>query len=545
MKNKLGFGNYVLNQFIRLPHTLAMRNLIYLVFGSFLFLAFPSKGQSWEVYDFGGSLQTRAAYQEINLLGESVITGKNAEGLFLLSPDLHPVVNLQGQEVFQYLKPWILVKGPKGIGAFHEYGQPALPLEYEEITTFTNRLLARKGTDYWIYEKSTGKTKWLGSAEEAKLTRNGQVILKNQGSYYLPLSSNPEKAYELLLENQGNFLLAKEASGFGLINQFGEYVLDPVLDQLEPTRGDNYFGFDENQYLLIRGFEASAQVRYNSYHKITKEGDLLLEFIHGKLRRVLEEEGILLDAVGMEEVKLIAPDAYNIRFRENKLGLLGKKGWLVTPNSDAEWIGTGKEGLFPALKNGKYGYVNNEGAWIIPPSFMEVGTFSEKVSSYRSGATWGTINSVGKILSESKWEKITDFSGGLAIAESAGKYFLIYPSGELAYPEGLDQVSKLKEGFYLVENNSKTGLLNSLGKPILPIAFDQIQVEQKDFFKVENDGLSGIMRANGNVFLPLNYSQVVIDWNDQKVFVKNQEQVVENTEASPTSENQGKRKKGA
>jgi hypothetical protein len=96
----------------------------------------------------------------------------------------------------------------------------------------------------------------------------------------------------------------------------------------------------------------------------------------------------------------------------------------------------------------------------------------------------------------------------------------------------------------LVENNSKTGLLNSLGKPILPIAFDQIQVENKDFFIVVKDGLSGVMRANGDVFLPLNYSQVAIDWNEQKVFVKSQEQAIEKTEVSPTSTTQGKRKKG-
>lgn len=521
-----------------------MRNLIYVVFGSLLFLASPSLGQSWEVYDFGGGLQTRAAYHEINLLGEAVITGKNAAGLYLLSPDLRPVVNLQGQEIFQYLKPWILVKGPKGIGAFHEYGQLALPLEYEEISTYTNRLLARKGTDYWVYEKSTGKTRWLGAAEEAKLTKNGQVILKNQGSYYLPLSSNPEKPYALLQENQGNFLLAKEATGFGLINQFGDYILDPVLDQLEPTRGDNYFGFDENQYLLIRGFEASAQVRYNSYHKITKEGDLLLEFIHGKLRRVLEEEGILLDAIGMEEVKPVSSDAFIIRFRENKLGLLGKNGWLVAPNSDAEWIGIGNEGLFPALKNGKYGFLSSQGAWIIPPSFLEVGTFSEKISSYRNATSWGTINSEGKILSNPTWEKINNFYGGLSIAESAGKNFLIYPSGELAYPEGLDKISRLKEGLYLVENKGEIGLLNSLGKLILPISFDQILVEQKDFFIVTKDGLSGIMRANGEVFLPLHYSQIIIDWNEQKVFVKGMEQIMTNTETNPTTSTQQKRKKG-
>ena len=108
----------------------------------------------------------------------------------------------------------------------------------------------------------------------------------------------------------------------------------------------------------------------------------MLEFIHGKLRRVLEEEGILLDAVGMESVKLIGPDLFNIQFRENKLGLLGKNGWLVAPNSDAEWIGMGNEGLFPALKNGNYGFVNGEGKWIIQPTYQEVGTFSEKIGSY-------------------------------------------------------------------------------------------------------------------------------------------------------------------
>jgi hypothetical protein len=309
---------------------------------------------------------------------------------------------------------------------------------------------------------------------------------------------------------------------------------------LEHTLGDNYLGFDENQYLLIRGFEESAQVRYNSYHKITKEGDLLLEYIHGKLRRVLEEEGILLDAIGKESVKLNGPNAFNIRFRENKLGLLGKKGWLVAPNSDAEWIGEGTEGLFPALKNGKYGYLDAAGKWVIAPSFLEVGTFSEKVSSYRNSTTWGTLNTAGSILADAKWDKIKSFSGGLAIAESAGKQYLISPTGELAYPEPLDKILKLKEGYYLVESNGKSGLLNSLGKDLIPIAFDQIQVENKDFFIVSKAGLSGIMRANGDVFLPLQYTQVEIDWNEQKVFVKGIEQAVAVPETSTEKASQGK-----
>jgi hypothetical protein len=520
-----------------------MKNLYFPILASFLFLASPSLAQTWEIYDLSGNLKSRAEYEDINLLGEAVAVGKNADGLFLLSTDLNPIVNLQGEAVFQYLKPWILVKGPKGVGAFHEYGQLALPLEYDEITTFTNRLLARKGSEYWVFEKSTGKTRWIGTAEEAKLTHHGMVLVKNEGSFYLPLSATPDKPYQLLEENPGDFLLAKEASGFGLLDQAGNYVLEPVIDQLEYTRGDNFYGFDENQYLLIRGFEPTAQVRYNSYHKITKEGDLMLEYIHGKLRRVLEEEGILLDAVGMESVQLIGKDAFNIRFRENKLGLLGKKGWLVAPNSDAEWIGEGKEGYFPARKNGKFGYLNGTGQWIIAPTLSEVGTFSEKISTYRNGPTWGVLSSEGKMLSEARWEEIKPFSGGHAIATLTGKQYLIRPTGELATPDGFDKISRLKEGYYLVENDKKSGLLNAAALPLVPVEFDNIQVENKDFFIVAKGGLTGVLRGNGTVFLPLHYDQIQVDWLEQRVMVKGVDAPAALPETIPVTS--GKKKKGA
>ena len=207
----------------------------------------------------------------------------------------------------------------------------------------------------------------------------------------------------------------------------------------------------------------------------------------------------------------------------------------------------GTEGLFPALKNGKYGYLDATGKWVIAPSFLEVGTFSEKFSTYRNNVTWGTINTEGKMVAEAKWDKINNFIGGVAIAESANKQYLILPNGELAYPEGLDKMVRLKEGYFLVTSNSKSGLLNAQGKLILPITFDTILVENKDFFIVSNEGLSGIMRASGDVFLPLQYKNVIIDWNEQKVFAKSLavEKVVENPETSPAKAPLLKRKKGA
>ncbi|WP_373397580.1 hypothetical protein V8V91_24005 [Algoriphagus halophilus] len=106
-------------------------------------------------------------------MSETVRIGKKDSVLSLLSADLTPAVSLQGTEVYQYLEPWILVKGPDGIGAFHEYGQQVLPLEYEEIQTYFNLLLARKGNKYWVFERGNGKTTPLGTLDRAFLQRRG------------------------------------------------------------------------------------------------------------------------------------------------------------------------------------------------------------------------------------------------------------------------------------------------------------------------------------------------------------------------------------
>ncbi|MBN7812172.1 WG repeat-containing protein [Algoriphagus sp. H41] len=498
--------------------------------------------QTWEVYDPQGKLKSRAIYDRIEVLSESVIIGKNEKGLAMLSRDLKPVVDLQGEEVYQYLAPWILVKGPKGIGAFHEYGQQALALEYEEIQTYFNFLLGKKGGEYWLFEKGNGKTTALGKLDDAKLTHHGMLITQKNGNFYLPLSKDPERPYEMLSENKGNYLLAKEATGFGIINIEGDYVMDPVVDQLEHTKGDYFYGFDQNQYLLIKGDEVKSDVAYNSYHRITKEGDLMLEYIHGKLRRVMEEDGILLDAVGMESVELIGDNLFNVRFRENKLGLLGKKGWQVQPTTDIEWIKAGTEGLFPAGKKGLSGFVNSSGSWVVEPRFAETGQFSEQISKYRNTVTWGLMAFDGRIIQEPKWDEIKDFSAGIAIAKTGGEFHLLNKNGEVLNESGFDKVCRLKEGYFLVEKAGKQGLLDQSGSELLPLAFENIQVENPDFMIVKKDGLVGAINIQGEVIIPVNYQEIVADWSGNQVLAKELYQPVVIQIEEPQT---GKRKKGA
>lgn len=506
------------------------------------FISEASNAQSWEVYDTKLQLQSRLIYDEIELLSETVKIGKKGNELSLLSNDFKPAVSLVGTEIYQYLEPWILVKGPNGIGAFHEYGQQVLPLEYEKIQTYFNMLLASKGNEYWLFERGNNRTTYLGQLDEAKITNTGLIIIRKGNEYSMPLSPNPDKTFELLSDNDGEFVLAKEPSGFGLINREGDYVLDPIIETLQHTHGNFYYGFNQDQYLLIEGNDIKSNIRYNSFHKITFENDIMLEYIHGKLRRVMEDDGILLDDVGMTEVNKIGKDLYNVSFRDSKIGLLGKKGWLVKPMLDVENIKFGNEGLFPATSKGAVGFVNSVGGWVIPAQYAETTLFSENFAAYRKTQNWGLINSSGEQVSDASWEEIKPFQKGLAIARANGKYFFLNTFGAVLNTEGYDNIYRTTDGFFMVEKSGKSGLLDSDAKEVIPTEFEALRRERKDFVIVQKDGLTGVINETGEIIIPVAYEKILVDWASGKIFTKNK---FVPTVIQPVEEPSKRSKKGA
>ncbi len=480
-----------------------------------------AQAQTWEVYNSKFSLQSRLIYDKIDLLSDAVRIGTVNGELFLLSQDLHPSLKLEGNEVYQYLAPWILMKGPEGIGAYHEYGQKVLPLAYEEVSTYFNYLLARKGNDYWVFERGKNKITPIGKFDEAKFTKYGVLIARSGSDYYLPLSKNPAKVFSFLEDNEGRYILAKEASGYGLINLEGDYVLDPVIEQLAHTTGNFYYGYNESQYLLIEGNDIKSNIRYNSFHKITFENGVLLEYIYGKLRRVMEEDGILLDSVGIERVELMDKNLYDVSFRGGKVGLLGKKGWHVTPTTNAERISFGGEQLYPALSNGKTGFLNPNGNWVINPTWNEVLGFSDQIGAARNSGNWNLINTSGEIISTSTWEIVKPFKNGIGIVGNAGNYFLIDKTGQILTKEGFQNICRTADDHFIVEKSGKVGLISSSGKELLPLEFESLIREKKDLIIAKKDGKTGLINDQGVALLPLAYENILIDLENDQIFTKN------------------------
>src|SRR5690554_5665933 len=163
-----------------------------------------------------------------------------------------------------------------------------------------------------------------------------------------------------------------------MVNRDGENILEPVIDEITYMGDDFFFAKDSKQYMLIKAMTNKAEIRYTSYHRIAIENDVLLEYIHGRLRRVMKRDGILLDAMDMESVSKTGPSHYMVKFKDGRIGLLNDKGrWEVAPTKGIQALIPGDQELSGALIDGKYGFVDQSGTLRIANRYESVGSFSE------------------------------------------------------------------------------------------------------------------------------------------------------------------------
>ena len=56
------------------------------------------------------------------------------------------------------------------------------------------------------------------------------------------------------------------------------------------------------------------------------------------------------------------------------------------------------EGLAVVQQNGRYGYINPQGEWIVEPQYANAGRFSEGHARVQIGPRWGFIDAEGTVL---------------------------------------------------------------------------------------------------------------------------------------------------
>jgi hypothetical protein len=118
-------------------------------------------------------------------------------------------------------------------------------------------------------------------------------------------------------------------------------------------------------------------------------------------------------------------DGMALAFRDGKYGFVSQQGEIaVEPMFDL--AGDYGEGLALVEINGAYGYIDKAGKLAIMPKFEDAGVFSDGLAQVRSNGRWGYIDTEGKVCNSARLStRPRRFRDGLALT-IAGRQLAIY-----------------------------------------------------------------------------------------------------------------------
>lgn len=124
-----------------------------------------------------------------------------------------------------------------------------------------------------------------------------------------------------------------------------------------------------------------------------------------------------------------------------------------------------QDGYAAVVKNGKYGFINHNGEWVIKPTFAMCGSFSNGLAPALDEKTrkWGFINKQGAWAIEPQFSKAKDFSDGLAAVWKDFKWGYINVYGEFKIPLEYRIAESFSDGYAYVGKDNNFYFIDAQG----------------------------------------------------------------------------------
>lgn len=148
---------------------------------------------------------------------------------------------------------------------------------------------------------------------------------------------------------------------------------------------------------------------------------------------------------------------------------IGKKNYYIGPDgkkrtdaSDFDQATSFSEGLAAVRKCGKWGYINRQGALVIPPDFANGRPFHEGLAAVEKNGTWGYIDKRGHFSIRPVFDNAFDFREGIAVVRLNERFGYITRTGNWLSEPHYTFASGFRNGTAVAERDGKTiRLVNS------------------------------------------------------------------------------------
>ena len=168
---------------------------------------------------------------------------------------------------------------------------------------------------------------------------------------------------------------------------------------------------------------------------------------------------------------------------------------------------TFSEGLAAVKQKDKWGYIDREGYFVIPPQFTDAEGFSEGLAVVEKDKKYGYIDKNGTFVIAPQFEYANSFTEGVAIVFIDGKHHIIDKQGHtlVTLADTITDVEPFSDGLATIVIDWKYGYVNHEGKVVIPLQFDFASPFVDGLAEVEIEDKCGLIDKSGNFVVPVQY----------------------------------------
>lgn len=153
-------------------------------------------------------------------------------------------------------------------------------------------------------------------------------------------------------------------------------------------------------------------------------------------------------------------------------GYIDRNGAWIIPARYAEALSF-SEGLAAVKFYDKWGYIDRRGDWVIEPVFWDAKSFSEGLACAWSDNGWGYIDRQGNWHIQPSWSMVSSFEGGRALVKTDDGYRFIDRMGKTIHSTSFQKALPFSEGMAFVIYGEQQGYIDRNGNWIIRNEFDE------------------------------------------------------------------------
>lgn len=377
-------------------------------------------------------------------------------------------------------------------GFINATGDFAIPPQFDEVHGFSEGLAAVRIKQRWGWIDCAGNLKIPCRYAKVTAFREGAAVVTHRGERGLLDTAGRFvglPGFEVILPPVEGLAKVQSKKRTGFVNAEGTFVI-------EPRQGD----FDHFSGGFARFSRLIPPAKCVRFGYIDPNGREVVP-------PILDDAGPFAEGVACATRTIVSLD-------DMHWGCIDGQGEFVIPEKFHQiWrLGRFDRGVLAVRVNGKWGYIDRKGNYLVNPRFGNWGLFREGLASVEDHTgCYGFINPEGSFVIAPRFQAARPFSEGLAAVEISGKWGYISRGGEIEIPPQFDGAEEFADGIAQVmwksQDAIKRGFVTAAGKIVVSEA-GSLRRFQHGFIGLSEDGKCGFIDRNGELAIPLKFDRI-------------------------------------